>query len=366
MTLSRDKGRNVSAGVRALCTPLLAAFVLVVDGRGAATQQIPQEVLPMALESYLTTAVRLSSQEHRALTSGQPVTKLLDADANNEVPVFGAVWVQASPHDYVERVTDIETFESGGGFRHTTRISDPPRLEDFAELTLTDADLADLRRCRVGDCKVKLGAEALQRFKKEVDWRQPTAKSDAMRLFRQLAFEYVNGYREGGNARLAVYRDADRPTFVASEFRSMIERLPALEALPDLQRYLLEYPAASLAGSTDFLYWQETRFGLRPTLRINHLVIQERPDGTVVASKMLYASHYFWTALELRVLVPDPARRLLVRDGQPRAVRRPDRVRRPHRSRSGQGRSHQRNPGCAGGDQGHARGGIAVGVLPPD
>jgi hypothetical protein len=23
---------------------------------------------------------------------------------------------------------------------------------------------------------------------------------------------------------------------------------------------------------------------------------------------MLYASHYFWTALELRILVPDPAR----------------------------------------------------------
>ena len=27
-----------------------------------------------------------------------------------------------------------------------------------------------------------------------------------------------------------------------------------------------------------------------------------------MASKMLYASHYFWTALELRVLVPDPSR----------------------------------------------------------
>jgi hypothetical protein len=37
-------------------------------------------------------------------------------------------------------------------------------------------------------------------------------------------------------------------------------------------------------------------------------VIQERSDRTVVASKMLYASHYFWTALELRVLLPDPAR----------------------------------------------------------
>ncbi len=31
-------------------------------------------------------------------------------------------------------------------------------------------------------------------------------------------------------------------------------------------------------------------------------------DGAIVASKMLYATHYFWTALELRVLVRDPAR----------------------------------------------------------
>jgi hypothetical protein len=27
-----------------------------------------------------------------------------------------------------------------------------------------------------------------------------------------------------------------------------------------------------------------------------------------IANKMLYASHYFWTALELRVLVPDATR----------------------------------------------------------
>jgi len=37
-------------------------------------------------------------------------------------------------------------------------------------------------------------------------------------------------------------------------------------------------------------------------------VIVERPGGAVVATKMLYANHYFWTAIELRVLVPDPAR----------------------------------------------------------
>jgi len=298
----------VSARGRTLGAALLTAFVLVAEEPGAALQEARQDRLPPALESYLTSAVHLSSKERRALVSGKPVSKLMDADASKEVAVFGAVWINASAAQYVERVKDIETFERGAALRNTTRISDPPRLEDFAKLTLPDDDLADLRRCRVGDCKVKLGAQSLQRFQTEIDWRQPTAKSDAMALFRRLAFEYVVGYREGGNARLAVYRDADRPTFVASEFSSMVERLPALEAMPDLQRYLLEYPAASLAGSTDFLYWQETRFGLRPTIRINHLVIQERPDSTVVASKMLYASHYFWTALEIRVLLPDPDR----------------------------------------------------------
>ena len=56
------------------------------------------------------------------------------------------------------------------------------------------------------------------------------------------------------------------------------------------------------------MYWQEAQFGLKPTIRINHLIVQDRPGQTVIASKMLYASHYFWTALEQRVLQSDPAK----------------------------------------------------------
>jgi hypothetical protein len=41
---------------------------------------------------------------------------------------------------------------------------------------------------------------------------------------------------------------------------------------------------------------------------LNHVAIQEGADGAIVASKQLYSSHYFWTALEVRVLVPDPSR----------------------------------------------------------
>ena len=69
-----------------------------------------------------------------------------------------------------------------------------------------------------------------------------------------------------------------------------------------------EYPRLTIPNATSFLYWQETEFGLRPTIRISHVTIRENPEDTVVASKMLYASHYFWTGLELRTLVPDPTR----------------------------------------------------------
>ena len=264
--------------------------------------------LPAALEKYVTNVVHLTASDRELLMGGEPVTKLLDANAGHEVAVFGAVWIDAPSAAYVRQVKDIENFERGGAFRMTKLISDPPALADFDALELPDEDVADLRSCRVGNCELKLGAQALKALQSDVDWNEPDAKRQADALFRQFAFEYVQGYRQGGNARLAVYRDADRPTFVAREFASMIERLPSLSEAPDLKRYLLEYPSVALPASTDFLYWQETQFGLKPTIRINHIVIQDRGDSTVIASKMLYATHYFWTALELRVLMPDPAR----------------------------------------------------------
>jgi hypothetical protein len=78
--------------------------------------------------------------------------------------------------------------------------------------------------------------------------------------------------------------------------------------MPDLRRYLLEYPKVTLPDATSFLYWQETNCGLKPTIRITHLTIREGADDTVVASKMLYATHYFGTGLEIRALVPDRSR----------------------------------------------------------
>jgi hypothetical protein len=265
--------------------------------------------LPSPLVAYLDDHVKLDAATKARLLSGEPVTKLLDADPSKEVAIFGAVWIAAPVERYLAAVRDIERFESGDAFRVTQKISSPPRLDDFARLTVPADDVKDLQSCKVGQCELKLAESAIQRMRREIQWSRPDVGEQVNRLARQMAFEYVTGYLEGGNDELAVYRDSERPTFVAQEFASLIERLPALgETLPQVRRYLLEFPRVTLPDSESFLYWQEATFGLKPTLRINHLVITRQPNGAIVASKMLYASHYFWTALELRALVLDPGR----------------------------------------------------------
>ena len=290
-------------GARVSSVLALAALSLAAQSKPAAPR------LPAPLESYVSSSVKLDAKATADLHAGRPVTKLLNSDPAKEVAVFGAVWINAAPSAYAAAVRDIEQFEKGPSFRATKKIGAPPRLDDFAAMTIPDDDFKDLRSCRVGECSLKLSQSTIERVRREVDFSKPTAKAAVETMMRQLALDYVKAYLDGGNSRLAVYRDSERPTFVAQETRSMIEGLPSLsQFLPELNRYLLDFPSATLAGSESFVYWQEATFGLKPTIRINHVVIAEQPTQVVVASKLLYASHYFWTALELRVLVADPAR----------------------------------------------------------
>jgi hypothetical protein len=300
--------------MRLLCCAALLGLmradgVLVCANESLRASQQGKPSFPSLLDAYLTTHVHLAPAERKSLLSNVPVTKLLETDPSKEVSVFGAVWIDAAPVDYVRLMEDIERFEHGGGFHITKKISAPPKIDDFALLRLPEEDLKDLRTCRVGDCALKLGEQALERIRTTIDWTKPTAATQVEELIRKLVFEYVSEYVSGGNDRLAVYRDAERPTFVATEFKSMVDRMPELDQhLTELKAYLLGYPRQILPDATSFLYWQEVEFGLKPTIRVNHVVIDNRPDGIAIASKMIYASHYFWTALDLRVLVPDPAR----------------------------------------------------------
>ncbi len=75
--------------------------------------------------------------------------------------------------------------------------------------------------------------------------------------------------------------------------------------------YVLQYPRAELPGADSFIYWEKVKFGMKPTIRVNHAVIYSARASdralSTVAIKQLYASHYFHTALDLSVCVDDMA-----------------------------------------------------------
>ncbi len=237
-----------------------------------------------------------------------PVVVVLSSSVDREVAVGGAIRVHASADRLLAVLQDVEHLESGNGFLHTQRLSDPPRLEDFRDLQLPSADVAALRTCRPGRCEVKLGQGAFDLLK-AIDWSAPDAAARVNLLARQASLGYINAYRHGGDAELAVYLDSDRPQFIATEFEAMIggARLWP-ETLRPLATYLVGYPSAPRPAATeDFFYWSLAAFGLKPVLRLNHVITYSTGQtvGPVhaVAVKQLYASHYFHTALEIRAVV---------------------------------------------------------------
>jgi hypothetical protein len=285
----------------------VALVILVVVWQ--APSRTSARSLPPAFERYLAAVVEPSSADRRRLDNGDLVTKVLQSQDSEQVSVFGAIWINAPTRAYVQAIRNIETWEQGKSFHITRRISAPPQLEDFDRLRLSPALIEDLHACRLDSCDVKLDADTIEAFRTGVNWSSPERRATAEGLMRRFLHGYTTAYLTGGNERLAVFRDKATPISMADEFRTMVDNMPMLTSyMPDVRRYLLDFPSAPLPGASSFLYWQETEFGLKPTIRVSHMMIRERPEDVVMASKMIYANHYFRSALELRLLLPDPAR----------------------------------------------------------
>ncbi len=260
--------------------------------------------------SFLRSQFGFDAEAVEKATRGDPVAIVLDTPIARELAVFGVVWIEAPVDRYIERYRDIERFEADASLR-IKKLSHPPQLADFAGLTVTAEDLRELRDCTLENCDVKLGQESMARLRREVDWSAPDARASVTRLLKRLIFDYTVAYQQEGNRSLAVYRDKSRPTFMEKEFEALLENVSFLPIyVPELHLYLLDYPRAELPRSEEFFYWSTNDFGLKPTTRLNHVVIhrQEGTDSVVIASKHIYGSHYFHSALELRVLFVDPNR----------------------------------------------------------
>ena len=267
------------------------------------------------VDNLLRQEMGFSAANLLALDAGSAVIKSLDTPVREELAYAGVVYIDSPAESFINRFRDIERFESGSGIPQIGRFGSPPQLEDLASFTLPQADLKALPKCRPGDCDVKLSAAAMRRFRNEVDWSSPNAAHQADEVAREMILDLVLRYQADGNAALGYYDDGDDPLPVAEQFHALLASGDPLPVpIPDFLAYLDDYPRSRLPGSEDFFYWTVVDFGLKPTIRVNHVTIHPLAVGLssrvayVIAIKQLYASHYFYTTLELRFLVNDDRR----------------------------------------------------------
>lgn len=284
-----------------LVTVLLSG-VLICAG-----QQSPEP------STFLREQIGLSDDQLAEISGGKVVAKVLPSKTQAEIIVFGAVFVRATPESYVRLAFDIDKLRRLPGYLGAGRIHDPPALADLDGFELEPDDIKSLRACRPGRCAVQLPAQSIRELQAEIDWSKPDASMQLNNRVRRMALNILQGYQERGNGVLGNYHDTDSPFDVNAELQSLMTRSGALPVyLPELRRYLLDYPKTTLTNVESLFYWEKVNFGMKPTLRLNHAISyrSEGPRGgaRIVVVKQLFASHYFQLALDLSACVAGSGR----------------------------------------------------------
>ena len=272
----------------------------------AETKSIPGE-----LRSFLVKQIQLNESEVAAIQSGQNIIKTLPTAKPEEIAIFGIVYMNVSPQYYLAQFRNIVKFESGTGVLQNGVFSKPPQLSDVSNLRWENDDLQKIRNCKPDDCTARLPGGNVTQFHKEVNWSSDKAIEQANDLIRRLTVEYVRKYQSVGDDALTAYLKDGQLLSVKEGSRQLLQNSPYLHHFfPELTSYLRNFPNEKNPDAEDLFYWQKAEFGLQPVIRFSHVVILSLKNSShanyVIASKMLFANHYFRDGLELRSAVPDP------------------------------------------------------------
>jgi hypothetical protein len=288
-----------------ICATALA--VLIGPGfRTILAQQSPE------LDKYFSQNIGLSQSQIAAIRNGQPVTKALPSRTPAEVFLFGAVFVHAAPEKYVQFAHDYNRLRKLPSNLALGVFSSPPTLSDLKGFAFDSDDLKALRSCKPGDCLIQIPEGSIEELQKSINWSASDVNDQVNQQLQKAALQRLLAYQRDGNRALGVYVDKPTPIDVSKQFAYMVGYSKAVPSyLPDFYHYLLNYPQGKPVNVENSFYWARVKFGLKPTLRVVHvLTMRGNPSDAIayaIAEKQLYSSHYFETALDLTFCVRDAA-----------------------------------------------------------
>jgi len=282
---------------------LVVSLLLLFAAHATRAQELPGWFQELLHERLKVTEENLASLVH-----GEPVTRVLRTKEKREIAAVGIVRVEASAELFIQGLRDIVDFKKSSSVLQIGKFSNPPRMEDLNGLTLDRCCLDAIKNCEAGQCGIQISSEMMGRLRGELSLYAPDYEARANSLARRILLDYVKAYLKAGNSALIEYHDQEHGTQVANEYRSLLEESRFLtDYAPEFHKYLEEFPKATSPNVEDFIYWSKEKYGLKPVVSITHVAIYRRALGNrtevLVASKQLYANHYFDASLGLTAFV---------------------------------------------------------------
>jgi hypothetical protein len=284
--------------MRVLPAALTLAFI---------TWVMPGANEPREPHDFLRTAGGMSSANLAALDRGEAVARVIESD-RREVAVVGAVRIRGSRARMVARYRDVTNLRKSALVLELGVFGDPVRVDDMRSLTFETYDLESVRECEPGDCPVRLSSAAMTRFQQAVNWRSPEWRQEAAGVWREVLAELMTSYQARGDRALPEYHNRQPALSVPDEFLALYEQSTYVSRMaPEAFRHIREFPRNPLAGAEDIFYWSKDDFGLRPVMSLTHLTIYDPPSqkAAFVATKQIYATHYFDAALGVTLALDD-------------------------------------------------------------
>ena len=261
-------------------------------------------------EPALLREIGFSNQEMQRIGRGEIVSRTIEADGS-EVALAVAATIAAPSSFYLEKFRDIEAYKKTEEVQQIGKFSHPPSAADMARMTLDQADVDDLRSCRVGACGVKLDRRGIDAI------AAPNATIDtASAALREHLVAYTQRYLETGDSVLMEYHDSSPPGRLSEQLRGISARTTYLRRWPTVFEAVFNFTGRLPPGFEQFVYWSKEKLGPRAVVSVTHVIISPPRDGVgVVATKQIYASHYGRASLGITILLdqgPPDARRLRI------------------------------------------------------
>jgi len=264
---------------------------------------------PARLMSFLQQQIGLDEGQMAAMEKGEAVAKVLDSPNKRDVTLFGIVQIDVTREAYVTRLQDFTNSLPSPTRVRVGIFHDPAIQTDVATAVVSPQDVADVKACKPGDCKIKMPATDMQQLHTSVDWsgQDGDVAPQLTTYVQRRMLEYVTDYRARGDSAMIVYDDKGA-VHASDAFADLLGQSPYVyQDFPSLRQYLTGYPHASIEGTHETLYWSvDSSSGMRRILSVNHLVLYpppEQPGMTVVAVKQIYANHYFEAGFELTAII---------------------------------------------------------------